>query len=42
MSGVLEGNLNFVGYEKEMLLAAVENVTKRLASEECDWLTLWK
>lgn len=36
MSGVLGGNLNFVGHEKEMLLPAGENVTKRLASEECD------
>lgn len=40
MSGVLGGNLNFARYERETLWSAEKNVTKCLASKECDWLTL--
>lgn len=36
MSGVLGGNLNFAGYERETLWPAEKNVTKNLASKECD------
>lgn len=37
MPGVLGGNLNFAGYETETLWPAEKkNVTKSLASKECD------
>ena len=38
---VLGGKVNFERCEKKSLWP-VENVMKSLASEESDWLTLWK